>query len=152
MTAGARVCAVVGLFAAACAALGCPGRSRERTPPPAADETLVDLGREVGLKFPADARLFGVGRERGIDDLLRFKVEIGAADLPAFMAASPVAQDAFEPGERGFLGPDQGFWDPNRAKHLRTGQAIVKNHRALNIGIADGGPQRVILYIVNHGT
>jgi len=152
MTAGARVFAVVGLFAAACSALGCPGRSRERTPPPAADETLVDLGREVGLKFPADARLLGVSRERGIDDLVRFKIEMGAADLPGLMASTPIKPDAFEPGERGLLGPDQGFWDPNRARHLLTGQAVLKNNRALNIGIADGGPQRVILYIVNHGT
>jgi hypothetical protein len=152
MTARSRTCILVGFLAAMCAGLGCPGRSRERTPPPAADATLIDLGREVGLKFPNGARLIGVSRERGIDDLVRFKVEIAAADLPTFLATSPVASDAFEPGEGGLLGPDQGFWDPSRAIHLRSGQAVLKNNRALNIGIADGDPQRTILYIVNHGT
>jgi hypothetical protein len=83
---------------------------------------------------------------------VRFKVELEPGDLAAFLATSPVSADAFEPGAGGLLGPDQGFWDPSRAIHLRTGQAIVANHRALNIGVDDGRPRLVFVYIVNHGT
>jgi hypothetical protein len=114
--------------------------------------TLPELAREVGVTFPAAARLIGVARESGIDDMVMFKVEISSNDLPSFMAALPVPADAFEPGEGGLLGPDQGFWDPRRAAHLRTGQVIVKNQRALNIGIGDGHPGVVAIYVVNHGT
>jgi hypothetical protein len=111
-----------------------------------------ELAREVGLKFPSSARLIGVGRESGIDDMVRFKVELDPHDLAAFIATSPVPPEAFEPGPGGLLGPHQAFWDPSRAVRLRTGQAILKNQRALNIGIDDGRPEVVVLYVVNHGT
>jgi hypothetical protein len=122
--------------------------SREAKPGPA---RLDDLGREVGLVFPASARLIGFNRENGIDDYLQFKVEIDAGDLPKFQASSPIPEAAMEPGEGGLLGPDQGFWDPNRSKNLRTGQKSLPNARALNIGIAEHGA-KASLYIVNHGT
>lgn len=114
--------------------------------------TLAQLAHETGLRFPPSARLVGSAREDGIDDLLRFKVQISPAELAAFLAASPVPAAAFESGEGGLLGPDQGFWDPSRAKHLRTGQKILPGQRALNIGIDDGRADVVALYIVNHGT
>lgn len=144
------------LLAGAVAALavgpGCHRKDRDVTK--ASDEatTLPGLAREVGLKFPSSARLIGVGRESGIDDMVRFKVEIDPHDLAAFLATSPVAPEAFEPGAGGLLGPDQAFWDPSHAVRLRTGQAVLKNQRALNIGIDDGRPQVVVLYVVNHGT
>ena len=116
-----------------------------------ASASLDDLGREVGLKFPPSARLIGFNRENGMDDYLQFKVEIDAADFPKFQASSPVPEAVMEPGEGGLLGPDQGFWDPSRAKDLRTGQKSLPNARALNIGVAENGA-KVSLYIVNHGT
>jgi hypothetical protein len=122
--------------------------SRETKPAPA---SLEELAREVGLAFPASARLVGFNRENGMDDYLQFKVEIDARDLPAFRASSPIPEEAMKAGERGLLGPDQGFWDPNRARNLRTGQKSLPNARALNIGLAERGA-KVCLYIVNHGT
>jgi hypothetical protein len=125
---------------------------RDVTESPHQATTLPELAREVGVTFPASAGLIGVARERGIDDMVMFKVEMSSNDLPSFMAALPVPNDAFEPGEGSLLGPDQGFWDPRSAAHLRTGQVIVKNQRALNIGIGDGRPGTVAIYVVNHGT
>lgn len=122
--------------------------SREAKPAPA---SLDDLARETGLVFPAGARLIGFNRENGMDDYLQFKVEIEARDFPTFQGSSPVPEAAMEAGGRGLLGPDQGFWDPNRATNLRTGQRSLPNARALNIGVADHGTT-VSLYIVNHGT
>lgn len=113
--------------------------------------TLSALGTEVGLAFPPSSRLLGVSRESGMDDLVMFKVELPRRDLAAFLATCPVPADAFEDGSAGFLGPDQGFWDPGSATHLRTGQ-IVRNARATNVGIDDGRPDVAVLYIVNHGT
>ncbi len=128
------------------------GRGHDMSKPIQSAPTLADLAQQSGVKFPPSARLVGPAREDGIDDLLRFKVEISAGDLPAFLATCPVPADAFEPGEAGLLGPDQGFWDPGRAKRLRTGQKILPGTRALNIGIDDGRPDVVAVYIVNHGT
>jgi hypothetical protein len=116
------------------------------------DATLAQLAHEAGVQFPAGARLVGSAREDGIDDLLRFKVEVRPADLAAFLSTSPVPSDALESGEGGLLGPDQGFWDPSRAKRLRTGQKILPGQRALNIGIDDGRTDVVFIYVVNHGT
>jgi hypothetical protein len=114
--------------------------------------TLAQLAQEAGVSFPPGARLVGSARENGMDDLLRFKVELRPADLPAFLSTSPIPADAFDAGEGGFLGPDQGFWDPHQAKRLRTGQKILPGQRALNIGIDDGRGDVVAIYVVNHGT
>lgn len=114
--------------------------------------TLAQLAQEAGVKFPPAARLVGSARENGMDDRLRFKVEIPPAELAAFLAASPVPAEALEAGEGGLLGADQGFWDPSHAKRLRTGQTILPGQRALNIGVDDGRADVVVLYIVNHGT
>jgi hypothetical protein len=115
-------------------------------------QALPELAREVGVQFPASARLIWVGRESGIDDLVSFKVEIAPAELAAFLATSPVPGDAFAPGEGGLLGPDVGLWNPNQAVHLRTGQVVREHQRALNIGIDDGKAGVVVLYVVSHGT
>lgn len=122
--------------------------SRESKPVSA---SLDELGREAGLTFPASARLIGFNRENGMDDYLQFKVEIDAADFPKFQASSPIPDAAMKPGVGGLLGPDDGFWDPNRPKNLRTGQKSLPNARVLNIGVAEHGA-KVWLYIVNHGT
>jgi len=113
--------------------------------------TLAELGTEVGLAFPPSSRLLGVSRENGMDDLVMFKVELPRRDLASFLATCPVPADEFEEGSAGLLGPDQGFWDPSKALHLRTGQ-IVRHARATNVGVDDGRPEIAILYIVDHGT
>jgi hypothetical protein len=123
-------------------------RPSEDAPSP----TLSRLAHEIGLTFPASARLIWVGRETGIDDMVSFKVEIAPADLPGFLAASPVPADAFAPGEGGLLGSDLGLWNPSQAVRLRTGQVVRADHSALNIGVDDGKPNIVVLYIVSHGT
>ena len=114
--------------------------------------TLADLSREVGVAFPPSARLIWVGRESGIDDMVSFKVELAPGDLPAFLATSPVPGDAFSAGEGGLLGSDTGPWNPGQAARLRTGQVIRPNQHALNIGIDDGKPGVVVLYVVSHST
>jgi hypothetical protein len=136
--------------------LGAPGACHRKEPPVTTQSTnaptLADLSREVRVSFPSSARLIWVGRESGIDDLVSFKVELDPVDLPAFLAASPVPRDAFNPGEGGLLGSDTGPWTPNQAARLRTGQVIREHQRALNIGIDDGKPGVVVLYIVSHST
>ena len=132
--------------------IACKSRPESsRGAPTAKAATVSELAREAGLTLPPSSRLLGVWRENGIDDLLMFKVELPRLDLASFLATCPVPADAFEEGSAGFLGPDQGLWDPSKAAHLRTGQ-IVRDSSATNVGIDDGRPDGVILYIVNHGT
>lgn len=132
--------------------VACKSRNGSRTAAPTAKHaTLSELATEVGLSFPPSSRLLGVSRERGIDDLVMFKIELPRRDLASFLATCPVPADAFEEGSAGFLGPDEGFWDPSKALHLRTGQ-IVRHSRATNVGVDDGRPDVAILYIVDHGT
>ena len=94
----------------------------------------------------------GVARERGIDDMIELKVAMKAADQAGFIARSPVRVEDFHPGAGGLLGPDHDWWDPGRAPHLRTGQAMRPKARALNIGVGDAQGDIVAVYIVNHGT
>lgn len=114
--------------------------------------TLEDLGRELGLAFPPSSRLLGAERDEGMDDLVRVKIVMPRAEWAMFVKTSPVQPEVMDPGTRGFLGPDHGWWDPNRAPGIRTGQAQLPGARYLNIGVDDDGGPVVTVYIVNHGT
>lgn len=115
-------------------------------------ETLESVGRQMGLAFPASAKLIGVHRERGADDLMAAKVEMPAAEWPSFLAKTPIDPTLFRPGERGLLGPDHDFWDPHKAKNLRTAEAPLPNARVLNLGYDDSRTSVFAVYVVNHGT
>jgi hypothetical protein len=115
-------------------------------------ETIEAVGTEIGLEFPAGTRLLGVHREKGMDDLVAVKVEMDARDWPGFLARSQLGAAMFRPGERGLLGPDDGFWDPHRAIHLRTAQVALPGARVLNVGYDDSLGSVVAVFIVNHGT
>ena len=127
-------------------------KAKPSPPPVMTAASWAALGSELGVKFPASARLIGVEREDGMDDMTRAKVAIAPADLSAFLASTPLAPSAFAPGSGGFLFGNQDWWDPNSALHLRAAQARLPSARVLNIGIDDGRPGVVFLYIVNHGT
>jgi hypothetical protein len=143
----AKVMAVLAVLALGCGK-GTDRVTRDRTP----TENLPAVAQELGVKLPPSARLIGVARESGMDDLVRAKFEINADELDGFLASTPVDPQSMRPGGRGFLGPDEGFWDPRQARSLRTGQALIAGARALNIGVAEGGAKIAVLYIVNHGT
>jgi len=115
-------------------------------------ETIAQVGKAVGLTFPAGSKLIGVHRERGADDMIAAKVEMPAAAWPAFLATTPIKPDEFRPGERGLLGPDHDFWDPRRAKNLRTAEAALPGSRVLNLGYDDGQGAVMVVFVVNHGT
>jgi hypothetical protein len=112
-------------------------------------DSLDSLAKELNLSFPPSSRLVGAERLNG-NDTVRLKVEMSAEDLPTFLAHTPVESEAFAPGSGGYLGRDHGFWDPQTAQKLRTGQTFV-HARALSIGVSEGNGGRAVLYIVNQG-
>jgi hypothetical protein len=101
------------------------------------EESLELIGREIGLRFPDRTRLIGVHRERGVDDLIAVKVEMPATAWPGFVGQTPIDPTLFRPGERGLLGPDDSFWDPHRAKSLKTAETQLPKGRVLNLGYDD---------------
>jgi hypothetical protein len=116
-------------------------------------DTLPALASELGIVFPPSTRLIGVQRDQGgMDSAVFLKVEMAAAEFPAFLASTPLDASAMRNGTRGFLGSDQGFWDPHRASRIRTGQAILAGNRALNVGVDDSKPHVAVVYIVHHDT
>jgi hypothetical protein len=116
-------------------------------------ETLAQLGAELKLTFPPSARVVGVHRSPGgMDDAVRIKLEMAKDDLAPFLAQTQVDLQSFRPGTRGMLGADRDFWDPHRAKGLRTAQLQRAGARALNVGVDDSGERSAVLYIVEHGT
>ena len=113
-------------------------------------ETLQSVGKEVGLVFPDGSKLVGVHRERGADDLIAAKVEMPAAEWPGFVAQTSIDPALFRSGERGLLGPDDGFWDPHKAKNLRTAEAALPHARVLNLGYDDSRGSVLSVFVVNH--
>jgi hypothetical protein len=149
---GREIVLIANIFLLASTLSACRDKGRIEMNADGSAESLDSLGKELDLTFPVSARLLGVERESGMDDMVRLKVEMNAADLAGFLERSPIDPASFRSGPRGFLGQDRGFWDPHRAAQLRTAQAIVAGHRALNIGVDETRAGVVTLYIVNHGT
>jgi len=134
------------LLAASPLALACrEHRASDRS------QSLESAGREVAVDFPPSARLIGVHREQGMDELIAVKVEMPAAHWPGFLEGTPMDPKLFEPGEGGLLGPDEGFWDPHQAKSLHTSQAQLPGDRVLNLGYDDSRGDVIVVYVVNHG-
>jgi hypothetical protein len=142
---------MLGLYAA----LACKASDGERAPMNArneAPESLARLSTELGLEFPPSTRLVGVLRSSGMDDAVRAKLEIGAAEFPSFLERTQIDSASLRPGTRGMLGPDRDFWDPHKSKSLRTGQVSRPNARALNLGFDDSRGDLVVAYLMEHGT
>jgi hypothetical protein len=144
----------VGVACALVALVGCTSKGGQNSNNGKREmqETLGSAGKEVGLVFPAGSKLVGVHRERGIDDLVAVKVEMPASEWPGFVAQTPIDPALFRPGERGLLGPDDGSWDPHKARNLRTAQAALPGARVLNLGYDDSRGSVLAVFVVNHGT
>ena len=127
---------------------GEPAQHRESPRP----ESLAALGKELNLQFPASTRVIGVRRANGMDDIVRVKLEMASSDLPSLIAQTHIDPASFYPGTRGLMGSDKGFWDPNHAPALRTGQVKRPDARALNVGVDDSRPDVAVVYLVEHGT
>jgi hypothetical protein len=137
------------------AALGCKASNsgkEEMTASDEAPESLSQLSQALGLEFPPSARLIGVLRSNGMDDAVRVKLEIATQEFPDFLARTQMDVASFRPGTRGMLGQDKGFWDPHQSKSLRTGQVARPTARSLNLGIDDSRADRVVVYLMEHGT
>ena len=134
------------LLGAAPLAISCERNKADLQP----GDRIESVGREVAVRFPPSTRLIGVHREKGIDEWIGVKVEMSSGDWPGFLASTPIDPGLFEPGSCGKLGSDFAFWDPHKAKKLRTAQAILQNGRVLNIAYDDSRGSVVVVYVVNH--
>jgi hypothetical protein len=113
---------------------------------------LKDLGRELKLTFPPTVHLSGVVRDNGMDDLVRVKILMTKAEWDIFLSQSPIRLEEMQLARPDILGKDEGFWDPNQAKHLRIGEVQRPGARYLSIAFDDSDPSKVPVYIMEHGT
>jgi hypothetical protein len=116
----------------------------------AATMDISRLGTRLGISLPPGTRILGVTAESGIDDLLRAKLEMPIASLEKFLASTGIPH--FEHVEPDFLGPDEGFWDPHRAKGLRCGDVQLPGSRFLTIAVDESRPGIAVIYAMNNGT
>jgi hypothetical protein len=148
-----RRTALLVVFGGLLSAVQCRNAEQAMTSEDKPTESLEQFGTELNLPFPPSARLIGISRSPGgMDDAVRIKLEMAKDDLAAFLAQTHVDVQSFRPGTRGMLGADRGFWDPHRAKGLRTAQIQRAGARALNVGVDESDERVAVLYIVEHGT
>jgi hypothetical protein len=76
---------------------------------------IDELGSTLGVTLPPDTRVLGVHDEAGIDDMRSAKLEIPKERMSSFLAATRIPR--FEKTDADLLGPDRGFWDPDKAKN-----------------------------------
>lgn len=115
-------------------------------------ESLTALSTELGLQFPSSTRLGGVLRSNGMDDAVRFKLEMSTADFPSFLAQTGIDPALTRPNLQGIFGPDRDFWTPHQVESLRTGQVKRADARALHVGYGESQPGITVVYVMEHGT
>lgn len=133
---------------------GCKQQIENRHPMANKTEpNAVELGRTLGLHLSASAIVIGVRQTNGMDDATFAKVELPQKDWSDVLRRAPFKSSDLSPDNRGYLEPDDGFWDPTRPKTLPTAQINLPGARVLNVGVDEfSKPGSVILYIMNHGT
>ncbi len=113
-------------------------------------DTLESAGKDVGVRFPASAKVIGISRDK--ENRLSVKVEMPAADWPGFLVSTRIDSKSFRPDAVG-LGLDDGFWDPNaHTKNMHSLQTDIPSkrgydHRVLNIGYDDSRGSVVVVYV-----
>jgi hypothetical protein len=135
------------VLAISVAYMSLPRASRTKKP-----ETVAALSNEVGFTFPPSARLVGVHRESGMDDLVQFKLQLKAEELPALLNAAQVDLSMMSADNVAYFGLDKGFWDPNHARGFRGVQVRrEKSFRTLNIGVSEAQDGFADVYVMEHG-
>jgi hypothetical protein len=114
-------------------------------------EKLPQLAQKVGLHFPADATLIGAHHERGIDELVRLKVEVPESELESFLRGLPFSKGDARPGKDAHFGPDRDFWDPNQSSFERFYEGRVAE-RSMRLGISHAKSGRIIVYVESFET
>lgn len=142
------IATIVALVSLVCA---CERRPGQRGSGPNA-MTVNSLGAKLNLSFPEDARLLGVREMSGFDDALFAKVEFTSDRYDSFLASSPFGAADFAEERRYLLGESDTFWDPKSPSQLPTAQTRLPNGRVLNMGIDRSEPNKVVIYLMWHGT
>lgn len=116
-------------------------------------EDVGQLSREIGLALPAQAHVLGVRRMNGMDDATFVKIEMTPEEWEKVLSTAPFAERDLTAESRGYLEPDDGWWDPSTHPKLRAVQVVLPGVRALNVGVDESQrPRTIILYVMNHGT
>ena len=108
------------------------------------------LEKALGVALPETTQLIMYEHELGIDDMQRAKLRMSTPDFEKIAARLPVTPDAMSPGA-GYLGSDDGGWDPNATPGMIAGQAALPGARYINIGFATLG-EFVTMFVMEHGT
>ena len=85
-----------------------------------------------------------------MDGAVWAKVRVPAAKTEDFLAHCGIAR--FRTGGADLLGPDNGAWDPDQAKSLRSGRLELPSGRGLIVAVDDMKSQGLIVYAMNYGT
>lgn len=108
------------------------------------------LSQELGIPIPPEAKVLGVNRESGMDELVRVKLLVPLPSRDKFLAELPIRQDAFRPGV-GRLGSDDAFWNPHATPQIRSATKALADGGYLLIGLADGAGETIV-FLAKHGT
>jgi hypothetical protein len=105
---------------------------------------------QLGLRLPVGTRVVGSSASSERDGQIRAKLEMPVAQVAGFIANANI--QGLEEADPDLLGPDEGFWDPHRAKVLQYGQTALPGARFLHVAIDESRPQTAVVYVMMHGT
>lgn len=116
------------------------------------DERLAALSAKMWINFPSGTRFLGVRETVGLDDAIFLKIEFDKEQWDHFIATSLLQDEEFSDERRYLLGPNEGWWDPERPQALPTAQAYLPQSKVLNMGVDRSDPTKIVIYLMWHGT
>ncbi len=118
-----------------------------------ASDSPAALSAELGLTFTPGTRVLGVLRESGgMDHAVLLKLQIPKTEFETFWATTHMERESVRPASPAVLGPDEGFWDPNKASALSVGKVGRAGGRAMTIGLDESRADVTVVFILEHGT
>lgn len=113
-------------------------------------EMVRSVAQKLGIKLPQGTEVVGVETEAGFDDAIRAKRRVPAPSGAEFLRDCAVKR--FRQGGSNLLGPDHAFWDPHRARMLRSGEVTLQSGRALLVAIDKSASDALIVFAMNYST
>ncbi|MBU4263925.1 MAG: hypothetical protein KKC76_18875 [Proteobacteria bacterium] len=116
------------------------------------DKKTTVLAAKMQLVLPPNAVILGIRETNGLDNSAFLKVQFDKDQWDQFLDASPLRSEEFSDERRYLLGPNDGWWDPERPKVLPTAQAHLAEGKVLNMGVDQSDTSKVVVYLMWHET
>lgn len=111
-------------------------------------ETVRSIEQKLGIKLPKEPSFLAPRQKPG--SMMRFAQSCAFPPRAGPNSCATARVKRFRQGGANLLRPDHGFWDPLRAKMLRSGEVTLQSGRALLVAIDESSSDALIVFAMNY--